>query len=113
MKKGIFLFLMLLVVGLALPLAAQTTPVEIDPMAVDTILAGGILGLGVIAVTQVVKNALKVNGVPVYFISLLVSAGATIIWTITGGGGFTLTKFIGYTVIVWAVANGWYKFKTA
>ena len=97
----------------SLGLALAVEPTEIDPAVVNSILAGGLLGFGVIAVTQILKTALHVNGAMVIGISLVVSAAATIIFLITGGGGFTILKFVGYTVVVWAVANGWYKFKTA
>jgi len=116
MKKGMLVAmgLLTLVVLLALPVAAQTSePVEIDPAAVQTILAGGILGLGVLAITQIVKGWFGAQGAAVILISLVVSALSTIVWLVTGGGGFVLLKFIGYTVAVWATANGWYKFHTA
>ncbi len=109
------LFFMLAVLVLALPaflLAGE--PIEIDPAVVDTLIASGLMGFGVIAVTQIIKTALKLSGSIVSFgVSLAVSAAAVIIFLLTGGGGFELMKFIGYTVAVWAVANGWYKFKTA
>lgn len=110
--KRLYLFLAVLAI-LALPVAAQTAAVEIDPNTVSSIVAGGLLGLGVIGVTQIVKNALKVEGVVAIFISLLVSAVATVVFLISGGGGFSVLKFIGYTVSVFVVANGWYKFKIA
>jgi len=110
--KRLFLFLaVFLFFSLGLALAAE--PTEIDPAVVNSILAGGLLGFGVIAVTQILKAALKVSGAVVIGISLLVSAAATLVFLFTGGGGFTILKFVGYAVAVWAVANGWYKFKTA
>ena len=112
MKRFTFLFLFLF---LAPMLVAQTTePTEIDPAVVQAILASGLLGFGVIAIVQILKTALKVQGgIVAYGVSLLVSAVATIVFLLTGGGGFTILKFVGYTIAVWAVANGWYKFKTA
>ena len=111
--KKLFLFLAVFVF-LAIGTALAAEPTEIDPAVIDSILAGGLLGFGVIAVTQILKAALKVEGGAVAFgLSLIVSAAATVIFLITGGGGFTILKFVGYSVSVWAVANGWYKFKTA
>jgi hypothetical protein len=111
--KKLFLFLAVFCFfSLGLALAAE--PTEIDPAIVNSILVGGLLGFGVIAVTQILKTLFHVQGgVVVFGISLAVSAAATIIFLITGGGGFTILKFVGYTVAVWAVANGWYKFKAA
>ena len=108
------LFFFLAVVLMALPMAALTAdPVEIDPAIVDQILASGLLGFGVIAITQILKTALKVGGgIVVFGLSLAVSAAAVLVFLITGGG-FVLMKFIGYTVTVWVLANGWYKFKAA
>jgi hypothetical protein len=114
-RFNILFVLVMAVLFMAAATYAQTQePTEIDPAVVQTILAGGLLGFGVIALTQVVKKALHVEGgIVVYGVSLVMSAAATIVFLITGGGGFTILKFVGYTVSVWAVANGWYKFKTA
>jgi hypothetical protein len=100
---------------LASPVALLAAdPVEIDSDVVNTILASGLMGFGVIAVTQIIKTALKLSGSIVSFgISLAVSAAAVVVYLITGGGGFTILKLVGYTIAVWCVANGWYKFKTA
>lgn len=111
--KRLFLFLAVFVF-LAIGTALAADPTEIDPATIDSIIAGGLMGFGVIAVTQILKNALHIEGGAVaYGLSLVVAAAATVIFLITGGGGFALMKFIGYTVAVWAVANGWYKFKAA
>jgi hypothetical protein len=111
MKRFILFLAVFIFLALGTALAAE--PTEIDPAVIDSILAGGLLGFGVIAVTQILKTALKVNGAVVYGISLLISAAATLVFLFTGGGGFTILKLVGYTVSVWAVANGWYKFKAA
>jgi len=113
MFKRLFFFLAVLFLVLpAALLAAEST--EIDPAVVNTILASGLMGFGVIAVTQIIKTALKLEGSIVSFgVSLAVSAAAVIVFLITGGGGFEILKFVGYTVAVWVVANGWYKFKAA
>ena len=110
--KKLFLFLAVFCF-FSLGLAFAAEPTEIDPAIVNTILAGGLLGFGVIAVTQILKTAFKIEGgIVAWGLSLAVSAAATVIFLLTGGGGFTILKLVGYTVSVWVVANGWYKFKT-
>jgi len=111
--RKFFLFLAVLCFfSLASAYAAE--PTEIDPAVVNQILASGLLGFGVIAITQILKTALKVQGGVVAFgLSLAVSAAATLVFLITGGGGFDVLKFVGYTLAVWALANGWYKLKAA
>jgi len=113
MFKRLFFFLAVMICFMP-ALAFCADAVEIDPAVVNTILASGLMGFGVIAVTQIIKTALKLEGSIVSFgISLAVSAAAVIVYLITGGAGFTILKFVGYTVAVWCLANGWYKLKTA
>jgi hypothetical protein len=84
----------------------------IDPTIVETIL-GGVLGLTVLGVTQVVKNFLfkppkvvpKLAG---YVISLAISAAATAYYLISSHT-WAIPLFAGYTLYVWAVANGIFK----
>lgn len=84
----------------------------IDPAIVEVIL-GGALGLTVLGVTQVVKNFLfkppkvvpKFAG---YIISLIVSAGGTAYYLISSHT-FSAVLMIGYTLYVFAVANGIFK----
>lgn len=78
-----------------------------DPTIVDVIL-GGVLGLTVLGVTEVVKKFLKASGVAAYFISFAVSAGATAYYLISQHT-FTLVLFVGYSLYVFAVANGIFK----
>ena len=71
MKKSTYLFLalMTILVLFTVPLVAQTTttPTEIDPAVIETIIAGGILGIGVVALTQLIKTAIGAQGALVSF----------------------------------------------
>lgn len=111
--KRLFLFLAVFCF-FSLGLALAADPTEIDPAVIDSIIAGGLLGFGVLAVVQILKTALGIQGGAVaYGLSLVVSAAAVLVFLLTGGGGFAVLKFVGYTLCVWAVSNGWYKFKVA
>lgn len=79
----------------------------LDLSAVEVIM-GGALGLTVLGVTEVIKKALKVSGVAAYLISLVVSAAATAYYLVTMHI-FTIVLMIGYTLYVFAVANGIFK----
>lgn len=79
----------------------------IDSSIVVIILAG-IGGIGVVGITEMIKKALKATGVAAYFISLVVSAGATAYYLISTST-FAAFPFIGYTVLVFLAANGIYK----
>ena len=84
----------------------------IDPEIVEVIL-GGVMGLTVLGVTEVVKKFFykppkvvpKFAG---YIISLVVSAGATLYYLLSTHAFEPLTM-VGYTIYVWAVANGIFK----
>ena len=78
-----------------------------DPAIVEIIL-GGVLGLTVLGVTEVVKKFLKASGVAAYLISLAVSGAATAYYLISQHT-FALITFIGYTLYVFAVSNGIFK----
>ena len=78
-----------------------------DPAIVDVIL-GGVLGLTVLGVTEVIKKFLKASGVAAYLISLAVSGAATAYYLISQHT-FALITFIGYTLYVFAVSNGIFK----
>jgi peptidoglycan/LPS O-acetylase OafA/YrhL len=78
-----------------------------DPAIVEIIL-GGVLGLTVLGVTEVIKKFLKASGAVAYLISLAVSAGATAYYLISQHI-FALVPFIGYTLFTFAVANGIFK----
>ena len=115
MKKAALaaLVLFFLVTGFAMAQEVVGDPVEIDPSVVQAIMTG-VMGFGVIALVQLIKTFLKVEGVIVScVISLVVSAVATAIFLVTTPvtGGFTVLKFVVYTIAVWGFANGWFKFK--
>lgn len=75
-----------------------------DPAIVEIILAGA-LGLTVLGVTQIIKSWLKATGVGAVLISLAVSAAATAYYLISNAQ-FKLLPMIGYTLLVFASANG-------
>jgi len=79
----------------------------LDLSVVNVIMAGA-LGLTVLGVTEIVKRFLKVSGIGAYLVSLVVSAGATAYYLITNHI-FTVILFIGYTLLVFATANGIFK----
>jgi hypothetical protein len=78
-----------------------------DPSIVEIIL-GGVLGLTVLGVTEVIKKFLKASGVAAYLISLAVSGAATAYYLISQHT-FALLTFVGYTLYVFAVSNGIFK----
>jgi hypothetical protein len=78
-----------------------------DPSIVEIIL-GGVLGLTVLGVTEVIKKFLKASGVAAYLISLAVSGAATAYYLISQHT-FALITFIGYTLYVFVVSNGIFK----
>lgn len=69
------------------------------------LILAGIGGVGVVGVTQIIKNALKATGVLAVIISLLVSAGFTLYYLVSTGT-FTPILMIGYSLLVFASANG-------
>ena len=78
-----------------------------DQGIVALILAG-IGGIGVVGVTQILKNFLKASGVGAVIISLIVSAGFTAYYLISTST-FTPVLMIGYSLLVFASANGLFK----
>ena len=84
----------------------------IDPQVVELIL-GGVMGLTVLGVTEVIKKFLfkppkvvpKLAG---YGISLVASAAGTAYYLISNHL-WAIAPFAGYTLYVWAVANGIFK----
>ena len=84
----------------------------IDPQVVELIL-GGVMGLTVLGVTEVIKKALfkppkvvpKLAG---YAISLVASAAGTAYYLVSNHL-WAIAPFVGYTLYVWAVANGIFK----
>ena len=73
--------------------------------SVVLLILAGIGGVGVVGVTQIIKNALKATGVLAVVISLLVSAGFTLYYLVSTST-FTPILMIGYTLLVFASANG-------
>jgi len=79
----------------------------LDPSIVEVIL-GGVLGLSVLGVTQIIKNFLKAKGIGAVLISLVVSGAATAYYLLSTST-FTPVLMVGYTLYVFAVANGVFK----
>jgi hypothetical protein len=79
----------------------------LDLSVVNVIMAGA-LGLTVLGVTEIVKRFLKASGAVAYIVSLVVSAGATAYYLVSNHI-FTVVLFIGYTLLVFATANGIFK----
>ena len=114
MKYRILLCLMFVSL-LALPglaIAQETTDVEVDIpamlLAAEAIFLTGVGGQSVLGLVSVLKRALKAQGVAVIAISIVVSAGAVLLYEL--GVGFVLWKFLVYTGLVAAAANGIYLF---
>ena len=108
--KKIILMTFFFVALMAIPLAAADGT-TFEPAVVDVILAG-IGGLTVLAITQLIKNFLKVSGALAVVLSGAVSAAMTAVYLVRAGS-FTIPALIGYSVLVFAAANGIYKAKTA
>ena len=89
MKRLIF-FLFLLLLPIAL-LAQSETP-EFDPGLVNKILITGIGGLGVAALTEMLKRLVGAQGTAAYVISGIVSAAATA-FVLATSGMFTILAF--------------------
>lgn len=78
-----------------------------DQATILLILAG-IGGVGVVGVTEIVKNFLKASGVGAILVSLVVSAGFTAYYLLSTGQ-FGVVKMAGYSLLVFASANGIFK----
>lgn len=87
-------------------LLAQDAP-ALDLAKVEVILLTGIGGLGVSAITELVKRWFKAKGGAAYLISFAVSAVATAFYVMQTGWNWM--EFIIYTGLVFAAANGFYK----
>ena len=79
-----------------------------DNATVQLILTG-IGGLTVVGVTEIIKNFFKAKGVGAVILSLVVSAGFTAYYFIAVAPPFVLLSFAGYTLLVFATANGIFK----
>lgn len=104
---------MFLVIALfLLPIAVLAQDVEIDVQqylnAASLIFMTGIGGMAVMALVEVIKRIIKAQGIAVRVISVVVSAGATLVYEM--GKGFNLLEFIILTALVALAANGIYLF---
>jgi len=85
----------------------------IDLTIAEQILAVGLgLGFGVVALTQQLKKWIealfKVSWKYLgQVLSLLISAGATALFL--SAQGWSLKQFVVYTILVWCLANGYFK----
>lgn len=113
-KRFILLWALLAVLFVGMAVAQDAEAVTFDPALVQVILLTGIGGMGVAALTELVKRWLgkllpmicgKLLG---YASSLLVSAAAVAAYFIAAGS-FAWVPFIIYTVAVFGLANGFYK----
>jgi len=112
MKKAVLLFVAILFIfGTGTLIAQEVTPaVEIDlPAHIEIAMAiflTGIGGMSVTAITTLLKRIINAQGLFVIAISVIVSAGAVLLYLIPFG--FVLWKFVVLTVIVALAANGIY-----
>ena len=79
-----------------------------DTQTLELIMTG-IGGLTVIGVTEIVKGFLKLKGAAAMILSLLVSAGFTAYYFLAIAPPFVLLTWGGYTLLVFATANGVFK----
>ena len=121
MKRRILLTLAVaLVLLLPVALLAQTTADEelAKFLGLDEVLVLGIMtifGIGIMAITQLLKNLFKVSTwtdlarkYAGYGFSLVVSLGAAA-FILAKAGTFTWTLFAVYGIYCWGVANGFWK----
>lgn len=107
MTKKILLLLATVLVLASLSFA-QGTVVPVDEATANEIVASGVMGIGVLALTEMIKRLLKTVGVLNYVISAAVSLGATATYLLTHGG-FDLVPFVTLSILVFLIANGLYK----
>lgn len=111
MRKFFFLMIMILMI-VPIMTFAQDAP-EFNPALVESIMIGG-LGLGVLGITEMLKRLLKkvipnAGHIVGYAVSLVVAVLAT--WqTLAQTGKLSVASLILYSVAVFLVANGLYKF---
>lgn len=113
MKAKLMIFFVALFLILPMTILAQeVTDTEIDVQvylnAAAVIFMTGIGGLSVTALVEVIKRFLKVTGIAVRFISVIVSAGAALVFELAKG--FNTVEFIVLTGLVALAANGIYLF---
>jgi len=109
MKKFLMFFVVMLLI---IPIAVLAQDTEIDVQAylntAGLIFMTGIGGMAVLALVEVIKRIIKASGIAVRIISVIVSAGATLVYEM--GKGFELVEFIILTALVALAANGIYLF---
>ena len=109
MKKFLMFFAILLFI---VPLIVLAQDTEIDVQAylntAGLIFMTGIGGMAVMALVEIAKRILKVTGIAVRIVSIIVSAGATLVYEM--GKGFDTIEFIVLTALVALAANGIYLF---
>ena len=71
-----------------------------------TLIMAGFGGLTVLGVTEIVKRFLKLSGAGAVILSFVVSAGFTAYYFLAVAPPFVLLTFAGYTLLVFATANG-------
>ena len=110
-KLTLFFFVMFLILPMTI-LAQEVTDTEIDVQAYlnagALIFMTGIGGMAVMALVEIIKRVLKVTGIAVRIVSVIVAAGATLIYEM--GKGFDTVEFIILTAVVALAANGIYLF---
>ena len=79
-----------------------------DQNVVELILTG-VGGLTVVGITQIVKTFLKLKSVPAVILSFVVSGGFTAYYFIAVAPPFVFLTFAGYTLLVFATANGLFR----
>jgi len=109
MKKHAILMAILFLLMAGAALAQDETLPTFDPAVVDAILVAGLGGLGVTALTEMLKRLLKAAGALSYVISGVVSAASTAAY-LAMSGTFNIVSFAIYSVLVFLTANGIYKF---
>lgn len=106
MTKKIFFMVAILAIMATAAFAQGSVPIT-DATANEIVMTG-ILGIGVLALTEMIKRLLKWEGVLAYVISIVVSAAATAVYMI-GKQGFELVGFLILTGLVFLISNGLYK----
>lgn len=87
-------------------------PKEIDTQNANKIIDTGILGLSVTTITELITRKLKTTGIGSIAVSGVVALGATASWLATAGQ-FAFDSLGIYGTIVFAIANGFYKFASS
>ena len=116
--KRFILFFFLLFCAFSISFA-QETGITIDPELAEKILGLSFMGFTVLTLSQLLKNVfvkllnLTSTGQNVagYVSSLIVSVAANVFYFTQVVHEFVLTNFIIYSLIVWGLANGWFKFR--